>query len=383
MRWKLIIAGAAVLVGLGGGLTYWYFRHFNGEELRLPGVVEIQEVRLGSKIGGRIAEIKTAEGKTVEAGDTLVVFYVPELKAQRDQLAARLASAEAEWHKIMEGPRKEEREAALAAYQAAKARWNRMEKGAREEEKDQARLEVKSSEADYNLAQEEFDRVSKLSQEKIVTRSDFDAALATLERTRSRLNLNKSKLAMMLAGNRQEDRDEAKADMERFKANYELLEAGSRQEDKDEAKARRDEARAKLDEIEANLAEKDIKAPARALIEVLSVRQGDLIPPNTPVIRILYVDDLWVKVYIPETELGKITLGQAVKVTVDSYPDKELGGEIIQIYAASEYTPRNVQSADERKHQVFGIKVKVDDPHGIIKSGMAAEVRIPLKRPGG
>ncbi len=191
--------------------------------------------------------------------------------------------------------------------------------------------------------------------------------------------LNKAKLDLLLAGSRQEDKDEAKAEMARLKANYDLLQAGTREEDKQAAKARRDEAKAKLAEVEANLAEADIKAPARALVEVLAVRKGDLVPPNTPVIRILYADDLWVKVYVPETDLGKINVGQAVKVSVGSYPGEELDGEIMQISSASEFTPRNVQSADERKHQVFGVKVHVKDPRGIFKSGMAAEVRIPLQ----
>ncbi|MFL5245829.1 MAG: HlyD family secretion protein [Gemmataceae bacterium] len=379
MRWKLFFLSLLGLLVLGGGVSYWWSVRQSDQSLHLPGVVEIQEVRLGSKIGGRVLEVRTAEGKVEEAGKVLVIFDGPELRNQREQLAALLASAQADYDKAVNGPRPEEKEAALAAYKAAEARWRRVENGPRQEEIDQARSEFRAAESDFQFAQSEYDRIAQLYQAKTVSRSDYDSARATFDRTRSRVALNKAKLDLLLAGSRQEDKDEAKSELARLKANYELLQAGTREEDKQAAKAKRDEIKAKLEEVETNLGETVLKAPARAFIEVLAVRKGDLVPPNTPVIRILYADDLWVKVYIPETDLGKIHVDQAVKVSVDSYPGEELDGTIIQISNASEFTPRNIQSADERKHQVFGVKVQVKDPRGIFKSGMAAEVRIPLQ----
>ena len=100
--------------------------------------------------------------------------------------------------------------------------------------------------------------------------------------------------------------------------------AGSRSEDIAEAAARVAELRGKLREIDANLDEAVVKAPEPAVIEVLAVRKGDLVPPNQPVLRVLRADDLWIKVYVPETELGKIRLDQAVEVTIDSYPGQPL-----------------------------------------------------------
>jgi multidrug resistance efflux pump len=114
------------------------------------------------------------------------------------------------------------------------------------------------------------------------------------------------------------------------------------------------------------------------VVEVLAVRKGDLVPPNQPVLRVLRAEDLWVRVYVPETELGKVTLNQAAEVTIDAYPDRRFDGTVMQIASESEFTPRNVQSADERRHQVFGLKVRVADPRGVFKSGMAAEVTLPL-----
>jgi multidrug resistance efflux pump len=90
------------------------------------------------------------------------------------------------------------------------------------------------------------------------------------------------------------------------------------------------------------------------------------------------VDDLWVKVFVPATELGRLRVGHVVAVTVDSHPGKRFAGEVVWIATASEFTPRNVQSIDERRHQVFAVKVRVADPGGVFKSGMAAEVLVPL-----
>ena len=96
-------------------------------------------------------------------------------------------------------------------------------------------------------------------------------------------------------------------------------------------------------------------------------------------VRILSAADLWVKVYVPETELGKTRLDQAAEVTVDSYPGRRFKGKVYYIASQSEFTPRNVQSIDERRHQVFGIKVRVTDPAagGVLKSGMSATVYVP------
>ena len=95
-------------------------------------------------------------------------------------------------------------------------------------------------------------------------------------------------------------------------------------------------------------------------------------------LRVLRATDLWVKTYVPETQLGKVRLHQKVTVTIDSFPGRRFSGEVVQVASESEFTPRNVQSVDERKHQMFGVRIRVEDTQGYFKSGMAAEVAIPL-----
>jgi multidrug resistance efflux pump len=378
MRWKVVLAGTAVLAAVALGLgMYWPF-HRGPEVLRLPGVVEIQEVRLGSKIGGRVAKVGVKEGEIVAAGAELVTFEVPELEAQRDQWLARLRVAEAELDRARNGPRKEEKDAAKAAVDAARARWQRLKTGWREEEVRQAKSELESADADLKLAREEYDRVDRLFRQGSLSRADYDTARATRDRSLGRSAAARARLDMFATGSRPEDIAEAAAELARYQANYDLLLAGTRSEDLAAAEARVAEARGKLAEVEANLQESVIRAPERVLVEVLGVRKGDLVPPNQPILRVLRADDLWVKVYVPETKIGGIRLNDPVQVTVDSSPGKPFQGRVEQIASISEFTPRNIQSVDERRHQVFGVKVRVPDPEGVFKSGMAAEVLVPV-----
>jgi multidrug resistance efflux pump len=160
-----------------------------------------------------------------------------------------------------------------------------------------------------------------------------------------------------------------------------LLKEGTRKEDKDLAKAKVDELQANLDAIDINLAETVIVAPpnlGKATIEVIAFREGDLVQPNQPVLRMLRVEDLWVKIYVPETQYGLVTTMKNVDVTIDSHPGKIFKGEVRQRSNIAEFTPRNVQSIDERRHQVFAVKVRVQDPDRNFNAGMAAEVTIRL-----
>jgi HlyD family secretion protein len=131
-----------------------------------------------------------------------------------------------------------------------------------------------------------------------------------------------------------------------------------------------------LREIDANLAEALVLAPSKIYVEVLSVRKGDLVPANTPVVRALLAEERWVKIFAPQNDLGAIRVGDSAEVTCDTFPGKSFKGTVIQIATASEFTPRNIQSVDERRHQVFAVKVRVDDGGEVFKSGMAAEVRL-------
>lgn len=371
--------GVVVVAGCVAG-TWWHLFE-RGHELRLPGTVQSQEVRLSSRVGGRVVRIRVQEGQLVEAGEVLVELEMPELKAQRAQWVAQKAAAEALLQKLENGPRPEERAAAKAAAEAAAARLARMERGFREEEKEQARQELRSWQADLTQAQQDLQRERTLLQQNATAVQNFELAMARVQRLEAQVHAAAARVALMERGYRPEEIAEARAEWARLQAQYELVLAGSREEDKAEARARLQEIQARIEELDARCAELVVVAPERAVVELVLVRPGDVVAAQQPVALVLRPDDLWVKAYVSEVDLGRIRLGQRVEVVCDAYPDRRFAGRITHIASESEFTPRNVQTIDERRHQVFGIKVRVDDPHGVFKSGMAADVWVPLYGP--
>jgi multidrug resistance efflux pump len=379
MRFRKIILGIGVLGACAAASGFWWLLGERGSELHFLGTVEVQEVRLASKIGGRVAEVRIREGDLVPAGQLLVRLEAPEMEAQREQWRARVDAMTAALDKMRNGARTEEREAADAAAAAAQARYERLKAGSRKEDIRQAEAELRREEASLAVAEKELHRIDWLLARNAGYAADYDSARAEDGRSRARVAAARARLDLLVAGSRKEDIDEAAAELKRCQANALLLQHGNRSEDIAEAQATLTEARGKLHEIEAQLGEASLRAPEQAVIEVLSVRKGDVVAPNQTILRVLRADDLWVKVYVPETDLGHVRLGQQVDVTVDSYPGKRFRGTVEQVASESEFTPRNVQSAEERRHQVFGVKVRVANPDGMFKSGMAAEVALPRR----
>jgi multidrug resistance efflux pump len=152
-------------------------------------------------------------------------------------------------------------------------------------------------------------------------------------------------------------------------------ERGSRPEDIDAARAQLDADERQLAYLQRQRQETTVVAPADGVIESMDLRPGDLVGANQPVARMLEPDQLWVRVYVPEPELGRVRIGQAAMLTVDTYPKREFPGKVVEIRTQSEYTPRNVQTLDQRMDQVFGVKVAIDRAPEL-KPGMAATVRL-------
>jgi multidrug resistance efflux pump len=368
---RKVAAGLLVLAAVGGGAAWYWPLNRSPEVLRLPGTVEVQEVRLGSQAGGRVAAVKVKEGQLVEAGQPLVWFEAEELTARRDQAQHKLESARAAWEKAQHGPLPEEIAEAKAVAEAAAARYARMKTGSREEQKQQARADLEAEQANLRRSEDEFARINK---QTVFSEQERETALANRDRARGRVAGAKAVLEIALVGNRAEDIAEAAAEKDRFEARYKLVRRGVRDEDKAAAYAAVAEAEANLRFAEKQLREVGVLAPEKCVVETLAVRPGDLVAAGQPVVKALRADDLWVKVFVPSTELGKVKLNQTVEVAVDSHPGRRFAGEVSQIATVSEFTPRNVQSLDERRHQVFAVKVRVADPDGVFKSGMAAEV---------
>ena len=153
------------------------------------------------------------------------------------------------------------------------------------------------------------------------------------------------------------------------------LERGNRPEDIAAARATLEAEEKQLGYLERQKREAVVVSPADGVVESMNLRPGDLVAPNQPVARLLEPSQLWVRVYVPEPQLGRVRVGQRTVLTVDTFPKREFPGRVVEIRTQSEYTPRNVQTLDQRMDQVFGVKVAID-PTPELKPGMAATVRI-------
>jgi RND family efflux transporter MFP subunit len=153
--------------------------------------------------------------------------------------------------------------------------------------------------------------------------------------------------------------------------------AKSQEKNVEAAKTRVAQARAQLADIDAQLAEMQVTSPADSILEVLSVKVGDVLPPNREAATVLLTGHLWVRVYVPESWLGLIKLGEHVRVRVDSFPHTDFDGVVEQINRQAEFTPRNVQTVADRIKQVFGVKVRLPSDDDRLRAGMAADVYFP------
>jgi HlyD family secretion protein len=257
----------------------------------VSGTIEVDEVHVAPRSGGRVEKIFAQEGDTLHAGDVIVQMDAAELRAQRDVAAAQ--------------------------------------------------INMSKHDADAQAAQLEFLRADAKRQQDLLKNKAVSPNEA--ERAISAANAQEKNLAA--------------------------------------ARVRIEQANAQLAAIDAQLREMEVVAPGDSVLEVLSVKVGDVLPPNREVATLLLPQHLWVRVYVPETWLGLIKRGDAVRVRVDSFPDKDFSGTVEQLNRQAEFTPRNVQTVEDRIRQVFGVKVRLNNPDDKLRAGMSADVYFPNVKP--
>jgi len=361
MNRKRLILILVIAAGVAGAAlaTNWFRRD---TALQGSGTVEARDIRVGSKIGGRIDKVLVREGDRVQPGQVLIIFDDKELQAALQQSHAAAEKAQ-------RGYRPEEIAEARAAAAQAKADYEQRRNGYRKEDIAAAQADLDRAKADEVRTHLDFDRYEALSKKDLVSKQQRDTAEAAWRMAVATRENAQHKLDELQHGYRPEEIASALAHYQEAQATLEKLERGNRREDVELAKAA-------YSYDEARFRERQVVAPSAATVEVLDVRPGDLIAPNTPVATLLEADQIYVRIYIPETEIGLVKIGQAAEVRVDSFPKKVFEGEVEQINQQAEFLPRNVQTRDERVHQVFGVKVRIKDPSGRILAGMAADVKL-------
>jgi HlyD family secretion protein len=375
MKRRLIFGGVIAAVVIAGTWIAFAWAGWRSRS-EYSGTVETREIQIGSKIGGRVTEVGVEEGQLVKAGAVLVRFEADELKAQRMQTQAAVEQAQADLDKMLRGNRPEEIEEAGATARADKAALDEARNGPRREEIDQAKADYAATAADATNAEGFYQRMKKLVESDTISKQQFDDARDKRDAAAQRAESARQHLTMLEEGTRVEDVNAAEARYKQAEAAAELMRKGFRREDIETARGRLAEAQGHVAELDAQLREAELTAPADAVVETVSVRPGDLVPAGRIVMTMLESSQLWVKVYVPETELARVHLGQQSTVRVDSFGGRAFAGHVGMIASEAEFLPRNVQTKSDREHEVFGVKVYVDNAQQVLKSGMSATVRL-------
>lgn len=371
---QLVVLLVVALVGGGG--YYGYKRWSATRPLEWSGTIEVHEISVGSRAGGRVKEVLVKEGEHVDAGQPLLVLETGDLEAQKAIAVAQLDQANAALEKLKNGARPEEIAAAKARADSALAGLQEAQHGARYEQVVAARARLDAAQVAVDRAKLEYDREKKLFDENIIPKAQLDAADATLKAAVAQRDAAQASLTELSNGTRPEDVSQAKSRADEAKANASLVEAGARTEDIRAAMSVVKAAQARVDQLSITIDELTVRATRPARVETLSLRPGDIVGPNATAAVLLEDDQLFVRIYVPETQLGFAKIGASVPIFVDSFPDKPFDGVVAHIDSQGQYSPRNLQTADERANQVFAMRVEVVGEHAALRAGMAAWIKV-------
>ncbi|MBI3924805.1 MAG: efflux RND transporter periplasmic adaptor subunit [Armatimonadetes bacterium] len=390
------------------------------------GVVETRQYEMGFEVPGRIAAFTSDEGDAVKAGQELARLDERELKAAVDASAARLGTLEARLAALEEGSRPAEIGQVQARVERAAADLERLENGATREQLEEVRAEMAAARERWTLQQDYRD------EDVAAARASLDAAAVTLENARKDLDrftvlfregavpaktleqvedrqaaaLGQQRAAAenyrkLREGPRSEEREEAYQHYQARRARYEDLAAGTRPEELRAARAEleywrnqlalvqegpraqdiqaaRKEvagARASLQSARLSLAKARLISPVAAHVLRRNLELGEMVSPGVPVLTLADLGQPWVEIFVPETELGNLRLGDRFEATVDSLPDRTFPGTVTRIYEKAEFTPKSIQTERERVNLVFRVKVSLENPALELKPGMPADAR--------
>lgn len=289
-------------------------------EIYTSGHIEATDVRISAKVGGRLVAMYVQEGDSVSVGR--VVAQVDTVDAALDLARARAELARAD------------------------AQLRLLEAGSRPEDLDRARKELTRAEAELSAAERDLARAEELTARGAATAKALDDA-----RTR---------------------RDVAERTVGALRAAYDKLAAGARQEEREMARAQRDAAAAMAEAAAQRLRDTTVRSPIDGVVTTRGAEPGEIVPPGALLCVVTDLMHPWLVVYLDEPSLGRVRLGDTVRVRVDGIREP-LQGVLTHVASVAEFTPKNVQTPDERAKLVFKAKISLENPVGTFKPGMPAD----------
>ena len=375
---KLLLLMLAAIGIVGAGYAWWRGNH-SAKSLVISGIIEADDIHVGSKITGRVLKVVAKEGQTVKAGEILVLLEPEELDAALAEAQAILRQATAKLALLSAGYRQEEIDQAEAAVKQAQAELSQLISGPRQQEIDQAAAEWKGAMAQATNAQRFSRRVEDLSKRELIAKQDYEDAAAKADEAEQKMKAARERYDLLLAGTRKEEVEQGRQRLAQANAKLRQLRSGFRKEELAQAKSEVDAAKARVEFMRTQLGETEIKAPVDAFVETLDLEPGDLVAAGRPLGVLLRTGSLWVRAYLPEAKLGFVQPGLPVEVRVDSFPARVFSGVVRRIHRQAEFTPRNVQTPEERVLQVFQTEVVIHDPDHVLRPGMSADVTIQAR----
>ncbi|MFH0781143.1 MAG: efflux RND transporter periplasmic adaptor subunit [Pseudomonadota bacterium] len=393
MKKRLRIIIPLIIVVIAGISLFNFLKdRENATALHFSGNIEVTEAQMSFRIPGRLEERLVAEGDTVHTGQILARLDKSDQTIGVAQAEANLAYSEAVLAELVAGSRPEDIDRAAAGVAQARESLTELQRGNRSEDVERGRAELASAKAaeqsaivQLNQAKTDFDRYSSLFKDGSVSKTvleTYQTGLKTAENrvkeAEARTRATSEQLSLLKAGPRIEQIDRSAAALKQAEAEYALIKTGPRKESIDQARAKSRAAAEAVNQARQQLSYTDLAAPMDGVVLSTAAEVGEYLNATSPVVTLGNIANPWLRAYIHEKDLGRIQLNQEVTVTTDSFPDKKYQGRVSYISSQAEFTPKTVQTFEERVKLMFRIKVTLANPDNELKPGMPADGHIDL-----
>ncbi len=377
---KRILIIILILAAAGGAV--WVFRGMGKapeDRLVLSGNIELTEINIAFKTAGRLVERTVDEGDGVKKGQIIARLDRDQLLAQREREAAGLVSSEsqlAQAQTAVELQRAnlaadiETREADLSSMEA---RFAELKNGARPQEKLDAKAAVEAAASELERAKRDWERAQTLYKNDDISSAQFDQYRNRFENAQAVLKQLQEREALVLAGPRVEQVNAQQGQVGRARgalktAEANRLELKRREQEVTTRRAEIERSKASLALIDSQLADTVVASPVDGVVLVKAADAGEVLAPGTTVVTVGDIDHPWLRGYVNETDLGKVKIGSKARVTTDSYPGKVYNGRVTFIASQAEFTPKQIQTQQERVKLVYRVKIEVENPGRELKT---------------
>lgn len=388
-RFILPIIVVAVAAAAAGYYIYGRMHPANPNTLAVSGNLELTQVDISFKVPGKLVELDVDEGAYVKKGMVIARIDRDQVESQRARDEASLHNSQSQYEQMETSVQWQRRtlesDVALrtAELRASQARLAALVAGSRPQEIQESRAAVADAKAQHDQAQADWDRAQDLFKNDDISKQQYDQYRARLDSTAAVLRQSDERLALVVEGPRKEDIDAARADVVRAEAALQSSQANQfelkrREQDVLAHRADVNRARAQVAITDTQINDTVVTAPIDGVVLVKSAEVGEVLAAGTTVVTIGDIDHPWLRAYINETDLGRVKYGAPAALSTDSYPGRSYPGRISFIASEAEFTPKQIQTREERVKLVYRIKIDVDNHSHDLKSNMPVDAEIQV-----